>query len=156
MFVFNALTMASASHVAVVARVLATLLVKRDVIRPKILKPDANTVWTCGWVETVSWWAPIRYPTILLAENSPRDTPNFPPSSQISNPIGKVILGHQGNNSLNLDTGEWFLVGLWRSSTSSRPCVCMHLYSKLGRYYMMIVATPTVLSHNLLIIDSAS
>ncbi|KAJ3509183.1 hypothetical protein NLJ89_g5356 [Agrocybe chaxingu] len=66
--------------------VQASPLSRRDVIAPKITSPDANTVWTVGSVVTVTW-----------------DTSNFPPDSQITNPIGKVILGFDENDSLNLD-----------------------------------------------------
>jgi hypothetical protein len=57
MFVSNALMLlcATGSYLAFVAVVQATPLVRRDVIAPKILQPNANTVWTIGQVETVTW-----------------------------------------------------------------------------------------------------
>ncbi|KAF8158540.1 hypothetical protein B0H34DRAFT_709277 [Crassisporium funariophilum] len=64
----------------------ASPLNRRDVIAPKIIKPDASSVWPVGSVQTVTW-----------------DTSNFPPDSQITNPIGQVILGFDENDSLNLD-----------------------------------------------------
>ncbi|KAF8151405.1 hypothetical protein B0H34DRAFT_727535 [Crassisporium funariophilum] len=57
----------------------ASPLNRRDVIAPKIIKPDASSVWPVGY------------------------TSNFPPDSQITNPIGQVILGFDENDSLNLD-----------------------------------------------------
>ncbi|KIM35887.1 hypothetical protein M413DRAFT_14272 [Hebeloma cylindrosporum] len=65
--------------------VQATPLFRRDVIVPKITNPKAGAVWPVGSVQTVTW-----------------DTSNFPPDSQITNPIGKVILGFDENDSLNL------------------------------------------------------
>ena len=41
--------------IAFVAIVRATPLVRRDVIAPKIITPNANTVWTIGQIETVTW-----------------------------------------------------------------------------------------------------
>ncbi|PPQ86314.1 hypothetical protein CVT25_005615 [Psilocybe cyanescens] len=64
----------------------ASPLSRRDVIAPRITSPNAQTVWPVGTVQTVTW-----------------DTSNFPPDSQITNPIGQVILGFNSSNSLNLD-----------------------------------------------------
>ncbi|KAF8192125.1 hypothetical protein BJ912DRAFT_962909 [Pholiota molesta] len=61
-------------------------LARRDVIAPKITSPNAGSVWPVGSTQTVTW-----------------DTSNFPPVSQITNIMGKVILGQDANNSLNLD-----------------------------------------------------
>ncbi|KAF9523901.1 hypothetical protein CPB83DRAFT_862109 [Crepidotus variabilis] len=92
MFVTNALKtfIAATSGLAFLSQlVLATptLLTPRDVIAPKITYPDATTVWHIGEVETVVW-----------------DTSKIPANdSQITNPIGKIYLGYNENNSLNLD-----------------------------------------------------
>ncbi|KAF6761500.1 hypothetical protein DFP72DRAFT_1061728 [Ephemerocybe angulata] len=59
---------------------------RRDVIAPKITSPTASSVWPVGSTQTVTW-----------------DTSDFPPDNQITNPIGKVILGHDSGDSLNLD-----------------------------------------------------
>uniref|UniRef100_A0A8H8CF13 Uncharacterized protein n=1 Tax=Psilocybe cubensis TaxID=181762 RepID=A0A8H8CF13_PSICU len=64
----------------------ASPLSRRDVIAPRITSPNAQTVWPIGTVQTVTW-----------------DTSNFPPDSQITNPIGQVILGFNSSDSLNLD-----------------------------------------------------
>ncbi|PBK74945.1 hypothetical protein ARMSODRAFT_951009 [Armillaria solidipes] len=61
-------------------------LISRDVISPPITSPTAGAVWTVGQTITVTW-----------------NTTVIPPASQVTNPIGKIILGHQANNSLNLD-----------------------------------------------------
>ncbi|KAF9553888.1 hypothetical protein CPC08DRAFT_645028 [Agrocybe pediades] len=66
----------------------ATPLSRRDVIAPHITSPHEGTVWPIGTVQTVTWCV---------------DTSNFPPDSQITNPIGQVILGFNSSNSLNLD-----------------------------------------------------
>lgn len=36
-----------------------------------------------------------------------RDTTDIPPDSQITNPIGRVVLGFETSESLNLMIGEW-------------------------------------------------
>lgn len=41
-----------------------------------------------------------------LTDNTSRKTDNFPPDSQITNPEGRVILGHLENDSLNLQLGR--------------------------------------------------
>lgn len=42
--------------------------------------------------------------SFLTRYSSPsRETDNLPPDSQITNPDGRVILGFQANDSLNLD-----------------------------------------------------
>ncbi|KAK0487538.1 hypothetical protein IW261DRAFT_1290716, partial [Armillaria novae-zelandiae] len=61
-------------------------LISRDVISPPITSPTAGAVWTVGQTITVTW-----------------NTTVIPPASQVTNPIGKIVLGHQANNSLNLD-----------------------------------------------------
>ncbi|KAF4617677.1 hypothetical protein D9613_005653 [Agrocybe pediades] len=81
----------------------ATPLSRRDVIAPHITSPHEGTVWPIGTVQTVTW-----------------DTSNFPPDSQITNPIGQVILGFNSSNSLNLD----FVVPLFlpnRSTNHEHP-----------------------------------
>ncbi|PPQ79853.1 hypothetical protein CVT24_003497 [Panaeolus cyanescens] len=62
------------------------VMISRDVITPKIIQPDASAVWSVGSVQVVSW-----------------DTSDLPPDSEITNPIGKVVLGYDENGSLNLD-----------------------------------------------------
>ncbi|KAK0244130.1 hypothetical protein EDD85DRAFT_945452 [Armillaria nabsnona] len=61
-------------------------LISRDVISPPITSPTAGAVWTVGQTITVTW-----------------NTTVIPPASQVTNPIGKIVLGHQANNSLNLE-----------------------------------------------------
>ncbi|KAK0221761.1 hypothetical protein IW262DRAFT_1482009 [Armillaria fumosa] len=61
-------------------------LISRDVISPPITSPTAGAIWTVGQTITVTW-----------------NTTVIPPASQVTNPIGKIVLGHQANNSLNLD-----------------------------------------------------
>ncbi|PBK97597.1 hypothetical protein ARMGADRAFT_1009568 [Armillaria gallica] len=61
-------------------------LISRDVISPPITSPTAGAVWTVGQTITVTW-----------------NTTVIPPASQVTNPIGKIVLGHQANDSLNLD-----------------------------------------------------
>ncbi|KAF8817203.1 hypothetical protein BYT27DRAFT_7075331 [Phlegmacium glaucopus] len=65
------------------------LLAQRDVIAPPIIKPDATSVWPVGTQQIVIW-----------------DTSNFPPDSQITNPIGQIILGFNESNSLNLNLNQ--------------------------------------------------
>ncbi|KAF9046766.1 hypothetical protein BJ165DRAFT_1404165 [Panaeolus papilionaceus] len=86
MFAFKALTTVLALVSSAVVHATPLAMGRRDVIAPKIIKPDASSVWPVGSVQTVTW-----------------DTSNFPPDSQITNPIGKVILGFDENDSLNLD-----------------------------------------------------
>ncbi|KAF4577389.1 hypothetical protein EYR40_009252 [Pleurotus pulmonarius] len=58
---------------------------QRDVFNPPITSPDANTVWRVGDKVNVTW-----------------DTTDIPPDSQITNPIGRVVLGFETSESLNL------------------------------------------------------
>jgi len=44
-----------------------------------------------------------RHSLLTRYSSPPRETDNLPPDSQITNPDGRVILGFQANNSLNLD-----------------------------------------------------
>ncbi|TFK39038.1 hypothetical protein BDQ12DRAFT_604579, partial [Crucibulum laeve] len=57
-----------------------TSLAQRDVFVPRITSPNADTVWPVGTKQTVTW-----------------DISNIP--KQITNPIGKVILGHMENDN---------------------------------------------------------
>ncbi|KAF5360951.1 hypothetical protein D9756_004652 [Leucocoprinus leucothites] len=61
-------------------------LVKRDVVAPHITNPHEGTIWVVGSRESVTW-----------------ETDDLPPASQITNLMGRVILGFQANDSLNLD-----------------------------------------------------
>ncbi|EDR13601.1 uncharacterized protein LACBIDRAFT_292424 [Laccaria bicolor S238N-H82] len=67
-------------------QVHASPLSRRDVVAPHITSPDANSVWPIGTTQLVTW-----------------DTSDLPPDSQITNPIGQIILGYNESNSLNLD-----------------------------------------------------
>ncbi|KAF9499040.1 hypothetical protein BDN71DRAFT_1442528 [Pleurotus eryngii] len=58
---------------------------QRDVFNPPITSPDANTVWRVGDKVNVTW-----------------NTSDIPPDSQITNPIGRVVLGFETSESLNL------------------------------------------------------
>ncbi|PPQ79854.1 hypothetical protein CVT24_003498 [Panaeolus cyanescens] len=66
--------------------VVSDLEARRDVVAPKIITPNGNTVWPVGSEQLVTW-----------------DILDLPPDEQITNPIGKVILGYDENSSLNLD-----------------------------------------------------
>ncbi|KAG7440826.1 uncharacterized protein BT62DRAFT_561796 [Guyanagaster necrorhizus] len=68
------------------ALVHALPLISRDVISPPITSPTSGDVWTVGQTVTVTW-----------------NTTDIPAASQITNPIGMIVLGYQANNSLNLD-----------------------------------------------------
>ncbi|TEB33219.1 hypothetical protein FA13DRAFT_195214 [Coprinellus micaceus] len=61
-------------------------LERRDVVVPKIISPTASSVWPVGSTQTVTW-----------------DTSDFPPYNQITNKLGRVILGRDTGDSLNLD-----------------------------------------------------
>jgi len=69
------------------APVVLSSLSQRDVWVPPIITPNAETSWTIGSNQTVTW-----------------DTSN--PPSQVSNPIGTLLLGHlepDGAGGENLD-----------------------------------------------------
>ncbi|GLB45478.1 hypothetical protein LshimejAT787_2300380 [Lyophyllum shimeji] len=58
----------------------------RDVFSPHITSPNEKSVWPVGTKQTVTW-----------------ETDNIPPDSQLTNPNGKVVLGHLGpTGGLNL------------------------------------------------------
>ncbi|KAG5644897.1 hypothetical protein DXG03_007449 [Asterophora parasitica] len=58
----------------------------RDVVSPPITSPDEHSVWPVGTKQTVTW-----------------ETKDIPPDSQLTNPNGKVVLGHLGpTGGLNL------------------------------------------------------
>lgn len=62
-------------------------LSKRDVVSPPILKPDASSVWPIGTSQEVVW-----------------DITGLPASDeQITNRFGRIILGRDTGDSLNLD-----------------------------------------------------
>ncbi|KAJ2912628.1 hypothetical protein MD484_g7794, partial [Candolleomyces efflorescens] len=58
----------------------------RDVVVPRITSPTASSVWPIGSTQFVTW-----------------DTSDFPPDDQITNPLGRVLLGFDSGDSLNLD-----------------------------------------------------
>ena len=58
----------------------------RDVVAPPIIKPDATSVWPIGTSQEVVW-----------------DTSKLPPDNQITNPRGRILLGRDTGDSLNLD-----------------------------------------------------
>ncbi|KAG6889810.1 hypothetical protein C0992_003925 [Termitomyces sp. T32_za158] len=65
----------------------ASPLMMRDVFSPHITSPNETTVWPVGTQQTVTW-----------------ETDNIPPDSQLTDPNGKVVLGHLGpTGGLNLD-----------------------------------------------------
>jgi len=69
-----------------VSLVHAGPLTMRDVFSPHITSPDAKSVWPVGTTQTVTW-----------------ETKDIPPDSQLTNPNGKVVLGHLGpTGGLNL------------------------------------------------------
>ena len=55
---FNVLTgfLVAFSGLAFASLVQATPWSRRDVIVPRIITPNASTVWTIGQVETVTWY----------------------------------------------------------------------------------------------------
>ncbi|TFK24386.1 hypothetical protein FA15DRAFT_592484 [Coprinopsis marcescibilis] len=62
-------------------------LSERDVVVPRIIKPDAGSIWPVGSVQTVVW-----------------DITQLPPTDdEITNLQGRVILGRDTGDSLNLD-----------------------------------------------------
>jgi len=88
-----------------ISATLGLPLAQRDVVAPHITNPHEGTIWMVGQRELVAWQV---YKTSIfnspLIESSPsRETDNLPPDSQITNPNGRVILGYQANDSLNLD-----------------------------------------------------
>ncbi|KAF5369117.1 hypothetical protein D9615_010420 [Tricholomella constricta] len=69
-----------------VSLVHAIPLSTRDVFSPHITSPDENTIWPVGTKQMVTW-----------------ETKDIPPDSQLTNPNGKVVLGHLGpTGGLNL------------------------------------------------------
>ncbi|KAF8073421.1 hypothetical protein FPV67DRAFT_1477729 [Lyophyllum atratum] len=70
-----------------VSLVYAGPLTMRDVFSPHIISPNEKSVWPVGTKQTVTW-----------------EIKDIPPDSQLSNPNGKVVLGHLGpTGGLNLD-----------------------------------------------------
>ncbi|KAJ3567739.1 hypothetical protein NP233_g6173 [Leucocoprinus birnbaumii] len=65
-----------------ISAALSSPLLKRDVVDPHITNPHEGTVWVVGSKELVTW-----------------ETDNLPPPSQITNLMGRVILGFQANNN---------------------------------------------------------
>jgi len=57
MFIFDTLSilLAIAGNLAFVTVAQATPLMRRDVVAPKFITPNADTVWTVGHIETVTW-----------------------------------------------------------------------------------------------------
>lgn len=58
---------------------------RRDVVSPRITSPDASSVWPVGSKQIVTW-----------------DTSELPPYDQITNPTGRIVLGWDSGDSLNL------------------------------------------------------
>lgn len=56
-----------------------------------------------------------------------RDTSNFPPVSQITNIMGKVILGQDANNSLNLDFSGFPFFREKAVTPGERACPADHI-----------------------------
>lgn len=109
MFGLLKLTTAICFAYTFLTQVHASPLSRRDVIAPHITSPDANSVWPIGTTQLVTWCVNSFLPPSsgsADASNNDRDTSNFPPDSQITNPIGQIILGYNESNSLNLDFSE--------------------------------------------------
>ncbi|KDR82374.1 hypothetical protein GALMADRAFT_237652 [Galerina marginata CBS 339.88] len=87
MFALQALLTTAIAYLAL--RVHASPLSNRDVIVPHITSPDASSVWPVGTAQTVTW-----------------DTSNFPPDSQITNPIGQVILGTNASGTFHFNFND--------------------------------------------------
>ena len=60
-------------------------LAPRDVAVPPVTEPTENTVWVVGTTQSVKW-----------------DISDLPPRENISNPLGKVVLGFLTDDSYNL------------------------------------------------------
>jgi len=60
----------------------------RDVFDPPVTNPNADTVWTVGSTQTVTW-----------------DTSSLPAASQLISP-GMIVLGFLANDSENLMLGQ--------------------------------------------------
>ncbi|KAG5652820.1 hypothetical protein H0H81_003536 [Sphagnurus paluster] len=70
----------------ILSLVHASPLSARDVFSPQITSPNANTIWPVGTKQMVTW-----------------ETDKIPPDSQLTNPNGRVVLGHLGpTGGLNL------------------------------------------------------
>jgi len=109
MFGLLKLTIAMCFAYTFLTQVHASPLSRRDVIAPHITSPDANSVWPIGTTQLVTWCVNCLLPPSsgsADASNNDRDTSDFPPDSQITNPIGQIILGYNESDSLNLDFGE--------------------------------------------------
>ncbi|KAJ4472353.1 hypothetical protein C8R41DRAFT_776320 [Lentinula lateritia] len=64
-----------------VVRALPTFL-SRDVFDPPITSPSASTIWQVGQTVTVTW-----------------DTTNLPPTSQLTDPNGTIVLGYMASST---------------------------------------------------------
>ncbi|KAF8636232.1 hypothetical protein AX17_003718 [Amanita inopinata Kibby_2008] len=84
MMMFSPIKLLFASLLASVP-VLSVPLKERDVVDPHILSPSSSSVWIVGSMQTVTW-----------------DTSNLPPYNQITNRVGKIVLGHLGGGGENL------------------------------------------------------
>jgi hypothetical protein len=109
MFGLLKLTTALCFAYTFLAQVHASPLSRRDVVAPHITSPDASSVWPIGTMQLVTWCVNCLLPPSsgsADASNNDRDTSDLPPDSQITNPIGQIILGFNESNSLNLDFSE--------------------------------------------------
>lgn len=110
MFGLLKLTTAMCFAYTFLTQVHASPLSRRDVVAPHITSPDANSVWPIGTMQLVTWCVncllPPQVPAQLTRPLMIRDTSDLPPDSQITNPIGQIILGFNESNSLNLDFSE--------------------------------------------------
>jgi len=84
-------------------------LTKRIVISPLITSPKADTVWTPGSSQLVTWYASLRFcgsatACTRFAHLNPRDTSVVPPNGTFS---GMLVLGRQTPGSENLDLGKF-------------------------------------------------
>lgn len=81
--IMNKFTIFSALLYSVSA--LTIPLALRDVAVPPVTEPTESTVWVVGTTQTVKW-----------------DISDLPPRENISNPLGKVVLGFLTDDSYNL------------------------------------------------------
>lgn len=89
--------------------VQATPLSRRDVVAPKIILPNSQSVWPIGTTQTVTWYVQTSQNLPLLTTFTHRDTADLPPPSQITNLLAQIILGHNSSDSLNLDFSGYIL-----------------------------------------------
>lgn len=100
-FTTSLTTLSFALSLSTIAFVNAAPIATRDVYVPPIVTPVENEVWQIGQNRTVTWSAPTSFRSYYSPHTRIRNTTSPTPPTNITNPIGKIMLRKGARTLLN-------------------------------------------------------